>query len=80
MTDLASSLGLPSQLLLVSPTGQPNMETIWQGSLGNVIFDALEKGQDVWRMALREKIVDDWHEECNFLVKRKEDEQIEKLL
>lgn len=56
------------------------METIWQGSLGNVIFDALEKGQDVWRMALREKIVDDWHEECNFLVKRKEDEQIEKLL
>lgn len=80
MTDLASSLGLPSQLLLESPTGQPNMETIWQGSLGNVIFDALEKGQGVWRMALREKIVDDWHEECNFLVKRKEDEQIEKLL
>lgn len=56
------------------------METIWQGSLGNVIFDALQKGQGVWRMALREKIVDDWHEECNFWVKRKEDEQIEKLL
>lgn len=80
MTDLASSLGLPSQFLLVSPTGQPNIETIWQGSLRNVFFDALQKGQGVWIMALREKIVDDWHEECNLLVKRKEDEQIERLL
>lgn len=78
---MASSLGLLSQLLLVSPTGQPNIETIGKGVWEMFSLMPCTKGQGVWRrMALREKIVDDWHKEYNLLVKRKEDVRIERLL